>query len=784
MDREAGTYTGIFLISTAALMLEIELTRVLAIALWHHFAFLVISIALFGIAASGTYLSLSQKPETLEHSLGAYSISYSLATVTSYLLSNRIPFDPYRFSWDRLQMLYLLLHYLLLSTPFFFFGLCMAASLTAKPEKAGALYSANLTGSGAGVLTALALSTKLPGEDMILLSALLGAIAALSFSKRNRSLAMALSLSLLLLLHAQPQALDINISPYKALRQSLTYPGSKVVLTSWNAISRVDVVESGYVRHAPGLSLLYNGTLPRQLGLAVDGNAMTAITEFNGSPLGFTAFLPSSLAYSLIPGSTTLVIEPGGGLPVIEALSNGAREVKAIEPNPLITATLLKLNDFSQVYTDPRVEVIQEEVRSFLLHSDDSFDVIAISPSASAPASSTGVYALTENYLFTVEAFEEYLQHLSPQGMLSVTRLLHPPPREALRVLSLSIKALREMGVEEPERNIAVIKTWGTITVLVKRTPFTDEESEALSSLASLLGFEAVHLPGSSATELEGAGELDEYHSTINALLKGEEGFYDRYLFDITPPTDERPFFFHFFKLRRLLDTYRSTGGKWQIFVEGGYIVYLLFSQALLLCLLLILLPLASRGHRAHLSSSSPLLAYFFLIGAGYMLVEIPLIQSFILYLGKPVYAVSAVLISLLVFSGIGSLITMELTSLRAALRLSLGALALVIPLHHLLLPRFLGIPGWWRLLLSAVSLAPLGLLMGMPLPLGIRLARRFNPELIPWAWAANGSASVLSSILAVLLAMHTGFSSVLLLASLVYAASLATLLLSSQPRL
>lgn len=791
MDREYRILGGIFLISTAALAFEIALTRVLSVAFWHHFAFLVISIALFGIAASGTFLCLFPIRRELEDSLSFFSLLFSISALGSYAVVNSVSFDPFRFFLDRSQVLLIFLYYLLLAVPFFFFGLCMAVSFEKRPQDAGRLYFANLTGSGVGALGVLGLFSLFGGSGVLVFSAIIGLVASFFFSSKRKVLNGAVLFILLALLFMPSPLLEINMSPYKSLPLALRYPGSRLVSSEWNSISRVDVVESGYVRYAPGLSLSYQERLPNQLGLAVDGSVVSAVTEFDGSPLRFTGYLTSSLPYILNRDGKVLLIAPGGGLEIIQALSNDASEIKAIEPNSLIVETVWGLQGFSSVYSDPRVEVVDAEVRSYLETYDDRFDIIQIGLSSAAPASSTGVYALTENYLFTVEAFKEYLGHLSDDGILSITRWLQPPPRESLRTVSIALEAMDELGIEAPYENVAVLRSFGTITVVVKKTAFTPGEIEEIRVFARSRGFDIVYVPGVSESEVNIYNRFPEdyYYLTISDLVTASdrEEFYRAYLFDVSPVRDENPFFFQFFKPDRLKETYESIGKKWQIFIEGGYIVYILFVQALVLTLIFVLLPLAGRRGGLEMPQKAGSLSYFFLIGVGFMFVEIPLIQRFILFLGRPVFAVSTVLFGLLVFSGLGSLYTSRSAVSVGRLKHRLTLLVVTVLFYlFFFLPWFFSVVRttdvWLRYATAVLALAPVGFLMGMPFPMGIRLLEKVDVTLIPWAWAANGSASVLASILAVIIAMHSGFSLVVFLASLIYALSLVSVAVAFRP--
>jgi hypothetical protein len=791
MDRR-GTdiYIGIFLISTAALMFEIALTRVLSVAFWHHFAFLVISTALFGIAASGTYLTLKPSNRELKDSLSLYAMLFSISAVGSYTIINLIPFDPFRFFLDKTHILLILLYYLLLATPFFFFGLCIAISFAKKPGDSGKIYFSNLTGSGIGAIGVLGLFKPLGGFRVLVFSALIGLTSAFIFSKKRKLFNGIVLLILLALLLIPSSTVEINMSPYKPLKLALLYPNSKLISTEWNSISRVDVLESGFVRYAPGLSLTYQEPLPKQIGIAVDGTGLSAITEFNGTPLKFTRYLTSATPYTLNTTENALIIEPGGGLEIIEALSNNVSSITTLESNPLIIEILLELQDFTSIYKDSRVKVIEADARSFLELNRNKYDIIVIGLSSSSPVSSTGVYALTENYLFTVEAFKDYLDHLSEDGILSVTRRLEPPPRESLRTISIALQAHEELDTKAPEKHIATLRSLGTITILIKKSPFTPTEIERIKNFATTRRFDLVYLPGlnTSDVNLYNKFTIDPYHNTLTRLIKEDSrpDFYESYLFDVKPTWDKNPFFFQFFRLDKVFETYDTVGGKWQIFLEGGFILYLLLIQATILCFIFIMLPLSRHiAGKAHRPKNLGCLTYFFAIGLGFMFIEISLIQRFILYLGKPVYAISTVLFSLLVFSGLGSLYVSKWPPTLDRLKLVLSLLVITILIYLFFIPLFSSIKVTdikVRYLITILALAPLGFLMGMPLPTGIRLIERIDIKLIPWSWAVNGSASVLGSIAAVIIALNSGFPQVIALASATYALSLVAAIITFAP--
>lgn len=765
----------VFAVSIAMLMLQISFTRILSVAQWYHFAFLVISIALFGIGAAGTFLSVF--PSLLERELTELlqflTFIFSLSIILCFLLANIIPFDPFRITWDSMQLVYIMVYYMLLAIPFFFSGMIMTLALS-RMKDVGRIYFSSLMGSGVGSILVIPLSVL--GAKAIGLSALIAALSLAGFSKRRR-----LSMVWLVLLCAAilyfPQ---IHISPYKTLNIALSYPDSQLLTTQWNAHSRIDVIDSPLVRYAPGLSLMYRGNIPDQLGITVDGDQLTAITRWDGnySSIAFVEYLPTSLPFHLNGGST-LILGAGGGLDVLTALYFNATPVTAVESNRLVADIMKKeYRDFSGgLYDRSSVEI--SDSRSFARRSRDKYDTILLTLTDSTPAS-TGIYALTENYVYTVEAFQDYYDHLSENGTLSITRYVLPPPRESLRIASLAVESMENRGVEHPERHMAVIRSWGTITVIIKKSEFTAEDIATIKEFSNERNFDLVYLPGIAPRETNLFNRFPEpyYYQNINMMLGDRERFYEDYLFEVSPVTDERPFFFHFFKLEKIVPTYESMGHKWQPIVEGGYLIPIIFLQALVLSLAFILLPLRRIGKYP---GKKGILVYFMSLGTGFIFVEITLIQKFILFLGHPVYAVSAVLFSLLLFAGLGSFVS---ETLKSPARVIL-VLSPMIILYLLVLPEifnmFLGMGMTARYLISLITIAPLGFLMGMPFPLGLRITRTINPELIPWAWAVNGCASVLGSILVIMIALSWGFSSVLVLASAAYLAGMVFIYPSSR---
>lgn len=812
-------YLSLFLLSAATLAFEVALTRLFALAQGHHFAFMAVSLALLGAGASGTFLSLRPPPpQGLRRWLRMSALLFTLTAPASYLLVNYLPFDAYRIAWERSQLLWLALYYLALTVPFFFSGLAVGAALVTLPEVTGRLYAANLLGSGFGPPLALLALATFGGPGTVFGVAWLGSLAFLILSwprpargdqSQPRLVAGGLLSTICALLCLFPPAwADIRLTPYQSLSQALLYPGSRVILQKWNAFSRIDVIQSEGIRSAPGLSMAYPGGPPPQMGLTVDGQNLVPITAIPPDQAEFAEYLPSALAFRLRPDAEALIIEPGGGLAVLTALRGGASSVTAVHSNPAVAAAVRDWG--GDLYRDPRVTVIEDEPRSYLRREGRRFDLVMLPLTDSFRPVTAGAYALGEEYRYTVEAFTELLNHLGPDGLLVAERWLQLPPTESLRLWAITLEALRQSGVSEPGMQLIALRSFQTSLIVASLRPFTADEVRLARDFATSRQFDVIWTPDLASmaeldlekietrtltpTELEalqarGVNRYNviadaPYFRTFAGLLSEAfpARFYAEYAYAVMPPSDDRPFFFHFFKWRQIPEILAALGKTWQPFGGSGYLVLLLLlALALLLSAGLILLPLAF-GHktrhtkRSATSSSVRYWLYFSLLGLGFLFVEIPLLQGFILYLGQPAYAFGAVVGALLVTSGLGSRYLAERIRPLQGIML-LIALALVYPL---LLPTLFGasfgLPLAGRMAVTALALAPLGLVMGTPFPLGLATARAHAPELLPWIWAVNGCASVISAVLAPVVAISLGFRAVMLIGAGAYLGALLSL--------
>jgi hypothetical protein len=761
-------FIAIALCSASAISFEIVLTRIFSISLWYHFAFMVISIGMLGIGLSGTLQSIYPGLKR-ESNLGLYALLLSASIPLSHVLTNLVPLDPVNLQWDKIQMLYVALYYILLSVPFLFFGLVVATSFSAFTDRSGLVYGADLLGAGAGALGVILLMNTTSPEETVLYISFSALAAAFLMGKRLISVALALALALTLFI--EPDIMHIRMSPYKELRQALGYPGAEHIKTHEDGYSRMDVFRSPAVRYAPGLSLNWLDPLPPQIGFTTDGSGTSAITDAGGQ-LEFLKHLPPALPYEIQKREKALVVDPKGGLQVLLSREYGVKNILKMESDPLLIDIIRNnYGNFSgNIYdSGTYTGLARNRLRQARPAPTALFDVIDISLTGAIPS---GPFGISEDYRFTREAFREYLSHLSKDGVLSISLFILPPPRTELRLLLTAIGALEDMGISDAKGHIAAIRSWGSILMLIKPTPFSALEIEKTRKFAAQNGFDLVYHPGirEDETNIFVKTPSNDYHRAFASLIEADsrEDFMKNYVFDIREVGDDRPYFHYYLKLSKLNAIYEVMGRKWQYFIQEGYLLPIVFLQAAVLSLLLLLLPgILKRG------GAKPTfdLVYFALLGLGFMFVEVPLIQKMILPFENPQRAVALVLSAVLMSSGAGSLMSQRYRMLQSPGVLLV--LALVSAVYAMSLSAAAGLLSSWhmnaRLPLSFLVMMPAGFLMGIPFPMGMRALGRRNHALIPWAWAVNGCFSVLAPVLAVMLAMAWGFSLVFLLGAAMY---------------
>ena len=601
-------YGGLAALSAAVLLLEITLTRIYSVTQGYHFAFLAVSLGLLGFGVSGTILFTM--PQLWRRAgprlLWVSALLFILTALGSYWAINRIPFDAYRLVLEPRMFLHLALFYLAPVVPFFFAGLALGGSISLEPKKAGGLYGASLVGAGIGALLALAgpAASGLAGAVGVVVA--LGVVASLAFTLASwaRRLWLPVGIGLVVVVGGWWLAgqVDLRLSPYKALPQVLRQRDAELTWTQWNAFSRVDVVKSEGLHQAPGLSFSYSQALPTQTAFTVDWDNLSSLSSIAAEEAVFTEYLPTAVAHHLLQEPRVLVVEPGGGLDVLTALHGGAAEVLALVGNPL-EAELLRgrfADEAGGTFTDPRVRVVVGNPRSYLAREGERFDLVVISLREAFRPVTAGAYSLAENHLYAREAFQAYFRHVDRGGLLMVARWVQTPPSEELRMMATVVEALEDLGVEELENKLAALRTLQTLTLVAKKEPFTPLEGERLRTFADALQFDLSYLPGLRPGELNRFFVLPEevYYSAFQRLLEPaeREQLYREHPFNVAPATDERPFFFHFFRWRQVPDVLGQLGKEWQPFGGAGFLVVLAFlAVAVVVSTGMILVPLLLR---------------------------------------------------------------------------------------------------------------------------------------------------------------------------------------------
>ena len=792
---------GIFLISAGALALEVVLTRIFSVTMWYHFAFLAISMALMGSATAGVVLYFFprlREPAAAQQWIGRAAVALAVAVPIVFLVYLRIPFDPVLMNragaFSFAQLGWLALIYVLLSLPFFLSGTVLALTLAGWPGDAGRVYAADLIGAALGCLLSVAALSRLGGVNALLLLSVVLALAAAAFvSGGGRRRLVPAGLALLF-----TGALLVSNLAAPWLRIVVNKAGGAeppIVYERWNIHSRVTVYEpEGYpffwgVAPVKWEQAVAEGGLWHHALLLIDAVAGTPIQRFEGDleQVRFLGYDLTAIAYQLSDDPRTLVIGPGGGRDVLTALAAGAPHVTAVEVNPaIIDAVRGPFADFAgHLYSRPDVEVVVADARGYVERSAGGYDVIQASLIDTWAAGGSGAFALSENSLYTREAFASYHNRLSDDGILSISRWYLPDrPAETLRLVATGLAGWEAAGAADPRQHVAVIampnrataQTEGLSTTLFKRAPFTPDEVARLQEIAAEFGFQVLYAPGLTPFEEVGRFIADPDH----------DAFIRAYPLDISPATDNRPFFFNLVLLGDLFDPALSGSGVYRTSMEAIVILFAVIGVTAAVSALFIIVPLWLGGRRRGLARPAPsTLAYFGGLGLAFMLVEIPTMQKLTVYLGQPVYSLAVVLFSLLLFSGLGSWWSGRWPAEQIGGRLRrVFPLLVVFLLLHALFSSFVlertllfGLPA--RLLVAVLLLSVLGFLMGMPFPTGIRWAGRRQPTVVPWLWGINGVTSVLGSALATALAIHAGFRLTLVVAALAYAAAGALFLLA-----
>ena len=762
------TYIGLFLATLSLLQLELFLTRIFSVTMWYHFAFMAISLAMFGLAAGAVLVEVMKKREP-HSTLANTALLFALTSAICFTAQLYLRADP---DAARIRTVFA---FSVIAVPFVFGGMVVCVALTRFPAFTGKLYAADLAGSAAGCLLTIPILNSIHGPTAVILNAGIAALAAtafaLSVSGKLRWITAVTSFGLIALAVSNQSFKKIDIQWLKGGKNR--HDG---LYEKWNALSRIYIGKGSSEPFGWGMSPAYKPDRKLdQLYLNIDSGAATVITKFDGNlaTVEHLKYDVTALVHYLRRDTSVLVIGIGGGRDILTALLFGQRHVTGVEINPDILRALT--GPFSSyagnLQENPAVTLVHDEARSYVARSGEKFGIIQASLIDTWAATSAGAFVLTENGLYTREAWLTFLNHLTPDGILTMSRWYYESqPAETLRLTALATTALTDLGVADPRRHIMIVRkkdnsevgAFSVATILVSRRPFTDAEIDRITTVAKQMEFIPVLTPSfAERPEFEAIATRGKYEELVRA-----------YPLNIAAPTDDTPFFFHMLRVGDLLKTatYQDMN---RINLSAVKVLGTLLGIVSGLSALAILAPLALR-RRVRQKQSVRLMIYFAAIGLAFMMVEIGQLERLIVFLGHPIYGLTVVLFVLLLSSSIGSLYSHQIGRWIWLLPCILAAFILVGPLFT----RSLAAASTpLRIAVSAAMLFPSGFFMGMAFPLGIKKAQ-YADEGAPtaWYWGINGAFSVISSVLAVVVAVFWGVTMTLLVGLFAYIVALTAL--------
>jgi hypothetical protein len=735
--------------------------------MWYHFAFMAISLAMFGLAAGSVLVEVMPRRDP-HRTLATMSLLFAVSTAICFAAELYIPVDP-----DGSLRL-AALAFAIISVPFVFAGIVVCVALTRFPSHTGALYAADLAGSAAGCLLTIPILNHTHAPTAVILNAAIAAFAAATFAVAVRGrlkwIALAACAALLVVVQINHSQKIIDIHWIKGAKNE-----GGGLYEHWNALSRIFVASNGNSPFAWGMSPAYapKHTID-QLVLTIDANAATVISKFEGNadPLEHLKYDVTAMAHYLRKETSVLVIGVGGGKDILTSLVFGQKKVVGVEINPAILRVITRtFGDYAgHLEKKPEVTLVNDEARSYVARSPERFGIIQASLIDTWAATSAGAYVLTENGLYTKEAWITFLSHLNPDGILTMSRWHYDAqPAETLRLAALATASLSEMGIREPRRHILMVRKANgfasVATILVSPSPFTDADIDRLLQIAHDMQFLPVLTPRfAELPEFEAITTPGKYEALIQS-----------YPLNIAAPTDDSPFFFHMLRPSALLKASTFQGMN-QINIRAVSVLEKLLGVVVALSIVAIIAPLAIR-RPVRDAYSGKLMIYFAAIGLAFMMVEIGQLERLIVFLGHPIYGLTVVLFVLLIASSLGSLFSLRMGRWIWLLPITLAAFILISPT---ITRSLVTSPTPVRILVSALLLFPSGFFMGMAFPIGIKQAR-YSDDKAPtaWYWGINGALSVVSSVLAVFVAVFWGVTVTLIVGLLAYVVALSTLSLA-----
>ena len=756
---------GVFLVSFSLIAFEIALSRLLSVLLSYHYVFAVLAIALLGLGGGGIFLHLfhcsgySEKKPAGDFPF--WAAIFALTVSFSIILGLRLGA-----SFRALDNIFF--YGLLFLIPFFFVGILLARVYREFPAESAKIYGFDLVGAACGSFGCLLLLDLLGVVSTIFLIGVLSSAAALLLAGmqppgKKKWIIPGFGFMMLALVFGverggfyQP-GVPIGKNPEKEIHDVLYGPSirGEIVETRWSAFGRTDLVKLR--------------DYPEQMDIYLDGTAGSPMYRFTGDAgnpgpvierlkTTFPGYFPF---LSLREGEKddALIIGPGGGRDVLLALMGGVKNITAVEVNGDLVDMVRRHSLFNGgIYRDLKnVQVVMEEGRHFLKRHKGKYDLIMLSLPITNTSRSLEGFALTENFLFTTEAIADYWGHLSEEGRLLV--VAHDDI-EALRLLSLSLAFFRTNGADEKQAmsHIYMVGSEDYLVFVLKKKPLDHQETAFLYQAMHPLGYNPgiSFFPGVRAPLNPALAALERGEKTaaeLRALVK-ERGY------DIDPVSDNNPFFYNFEKgLPKSVSL---------ILWASSFLLLFIAAVPFFMKRNCRTSPQGTRSYRTGLLFRAVLL--FSMLGVGFMVIEISLMQRFALFLGRPVFSLAALLFSLLAGAGVGGLWSKRLSMTRMTRGIALASLgvAVIVLGYNLILPlifdRLLGLSFVMRIAVAVVLVVPLGFFMGIPFPLGIQMLKEIQMEhLIPWMWGINGLGSVWGSTFAIAVSIRYGFMEALI---------------------
>jgi len=761
--------------SLALLAAEIALTRIFSVVFWYHFGFLILSTSMLGFGVGGLLIRVFKNqidkldPDNLV-SVGI-GISGPLLIAALWIITHN-HFSPLFVQQSVAGLMKLVVVTLALVPPFVVMGATVLYMLQRWQDEVGKLYAANLIGSGLGCLIVLFLMDAFGGLlSYLLLATIMPAIsAAYIFAKNKRSAIVFMVIALAIfgtLVKAEA------IFPIDSPEGKVAAWGDQFdkIYSDWTSLSKVDIGLQKKLNDQRvglwGMSPKFTGKLPERASVVIDYWAYTTIIKGNSAPgyYEFYNWLPMYITYKLLDKPKALIIGAGGGMDVRAAVLNGASYIDAVEINPAIVYAMENdMADYSgNIYKHPKVNAHLAEGRRFVESNNDKYDLIQLSGVDTYSATQAGAFALSENFLYTKEAMVSYLDHLNDNGVLTLTRWYSPSvkgyPRFSMRLFTLALDSLTDAGIQNPEKNIIFFRSGFFTVILIKAEPFTAAEIKAVEDEMALRGYEFLYSPD---RYISSASHFYSYVKTADRA-----SWLDRYPFNVTPPTDDSPFFFEHRKMSNIWEFQAFLTG-FGSGLDGQTILAITMIEMVLASILLLIISFAIQRSKSNVFGW----LYFAAIGFGFMLVEVTFSQRLVLFLGHPAYALSVVMFSILVFSGIGSMFSEKLSQ-----KIPVGWMLIAVSAIMLcwaifgtpMLKLMIGLPTVVRIVIAIILLAPPAFFMGTAFPEAVRRLAKSNDQNLGVYWAWNGVASVTASVLAVIVAMSYGFSAVMILALISY---------------